>query len=351
MASEVCKALFEGISKELPKAEILQIPLADGGEGSLDTLAAIEEMEKIEQFIKDPLWKTKKGFYLKKGSNAFIELAQAAGLHLLNKNQLDPELTSTYGCGQQIKHAIKNGCDTVYLFIGGSATNDAAMGIAQALGFKFYSKEKEELLPAGGSLAQIFEIEKPTELPEFTLNVVCDVNNPFYGPDGAAYIYAPQKGADFAMVERLDIGLQNFAEVIKRTFKKDIQPIPGAGAAGGVAGGLVGLLKANILSGTATILDLVNFQEKLENTDLLITGEGKMDAQTLSGKLISGVAQAALAKKVIVRVICGINALTPEKFKKMGLDRVVSLVDEDITQDSAIKNTYALLVKKAPELL
>ncbi|KPM47802.1 glycerate kinase [Jiulongibacter sediminis] len=347
-AIQVCDALEKGIPEGI---EIIKVPLADGGEGSLEAIQQSLEAEEVKQFLKDPFWRPTDGFYLKKEGTAFIEMAVASGLNLIKKNQRDPELATTYGTGQQLKHAMKNGCTKVYLFVGGSATNDAGLGIAYALGYRFLDESGEELLPSGEALSQMKSVTKPAELPDFELKVVCDVQNPLYGENGAAYVYAPQKGADEAMVKRLDEGLRNFAEVVKKDLNKVVAHIPGAGAAGGVPAGMIAFFNAEILPGVQTIMQILELEKQLKDVDLIITGEGKLDTQTLSGKLIAGIADLGKKHEIPVSAVCGKNELTTEQLKDLGIHKAVSLVNAETSVEEAIENAAELLAKRVEELL
>jgi glycerate kinase len=345
-ATKVSEALAKGIRAKFPQIEILKMPFADGGEGSLEAINYVLRAEEIFQSVKDPLWRTTQAFYLKKEDTCYIELAQAAGLQLVKEAQRDPELATTYGTGQQLKHAVRNGARRVFLFAGGSATNDAGIGIAQAMGYKFLDKEGRELLSGGEALSQIETIRPPENLPEFDLYVLCDVQNPLYGKNGAAWVYASQKGADEKMVKRLDAGLRNFSGVIEAQFGIQVADISGAGAAGGVPVGMVAFFGAKILPGTETLLDITELERQLINVDLIITGEGKLDQQTLSGKLISGIAQLGQKHNIPVDVICGANELTEEEFHSLGVRKVISLVDNQITPERAMQHTASLLEEK-----
>ncbi len=350
-ATAVCESLEKGILSKLPEAHVVKIPLADGGEGSLEAVNYALKAGKIVQMVKDPLWRTTEAFYLRAGQTAYIEMAQAAGLHKVKESLRDPELAHTYGVGQQIKHAVKNGCRVIYLFVGGSATNDAGLGIAYAFGYRFLDTNGAELLPGGETLEKMVTIQKPESLPHFELKVICDVQNPLFGEQGAAYVYAPQKGADAEMVKRLDKGLQNFDQVVKKELGKELAQIPGAGAAGGVPAGMMAFFDAEILPGVQTIMKILNLEAQLLGTDLIITGEGKLDKQTLSGKLIAGIAAAGQKYGIKVRAICGKNELTIEELSSLGIEKAVSLVNEHTTTEEAMTKTAQLLEERVGELL
>lgn len=350
-AIEVCQSLERGILTEYPDAEVLKVPLADGGEGSLEAIRQSVDAEEVKQFLKDPFWRTTDGYYLRKGDTAYVELASASGLNLIKESQRDPELATTYGTGQQIKHAVKNGCRQIYLFVGGSATNDAGLGIAYALGYRFLDENDEVLLTGGEALGALKTIKVPDEPLDFELFVVCDVTNPLYGKEGAAYVYAPQKGADEAMVKRLDEGLQNFSTVVRNELGKDIAHIPGAGAAGGVPAGMIAFFNAKILPGVQTIMQILELEKQLEEVELIITGEGKLDAQTLSGKLIAGIADLGKKHGIPVSAVCGKNELTAEQLNELGIQKAVSLVNDQTSVAEAIENAAELLTQRVKELL
>lgn len=325
--------------------------MADGGEGSLAVINQHLGAAEQKQFVKDPFWRTITAEYLKKDDTAYIELAAASGLNLLKETIRDPELATTYGTGQQIKHAVKNGAKKVILFVGGSATNDAGIGIGQACGYKFLDENEEELLTIGESLSKIKRIVKPENPLEFELSVVCDVQNPLFGPNGAAYIYGPQKGADAEMVKRLDEGLRNFAEVVKGDLNIDISNIPGAGAAGGVPGGMMAFFDTTILPGVATIMEILDFESALQEAELLITGEGKLDRQTSSGKLISGLSSKARSHQVRTIVCCGKNELTKEELEQLHIQKAYAIMDfEGINTTEAMSNAALYLEKIGKEI-
>ena len=307
-AQTVATALSKGLKKSNPNLDIITRPMADGGDGSLEVLAHYFDLQTIVVEVEDPLFRPINATYKMAGTTAYIEMAAASGLALLKEAERNCMDTSSYGTGELILDAIKKGATTIYLFIGGSATNDAGMGIASALGWVFYSKSGEILVPIGENLAEVHRIEndflfyKPTKV---NFKVICDVNNPFYGENGAAYVYGPQKGASTEEVKKLDQGLQHLASLLKTNNYADIADIPGAGAAGGVGGGGIAFLDATLVSGIQTFLDLTELETAIKTCDLIITGEGKLDSQTEQGKVISGVCQLAKKHEKPVIAVCG----------------------------------------------
>ncbi|WP_341227644.1 glycerate kinase [uncultured Arcticibacterium sp.] len=347
-SKEVGEALKEGILNKKQDASIEVISVADGGEGSLTAINESLQADEVKQFVKDPFWRTTTASYLRKGNTAYIEMAAASGLHLIKESQRNPEFTTSYGTGQQIKHAVKNGADVVYLFVGGTATNDGGIGMAQTLGYKFLDETGESVLTIGEGLSQIKKIVPPEEKLDFKLKIVADVNNPLYGPNGAAHVFAAQKGADEETIERLDAGLKNLSEVILKDLGKDVSEIAGGGAAGGVGAGMSAFFDAEILPGTETILDIIGLDEKLKAVDLAITGEGKLDHQTLSGKLISGICKKATAPVIAV---CGMNELSEKESETLGLKKVYSLVNDKISKSEAIENAKLLLTRLGEQIV
>jgi glycerate kinase len=256
------------------------------------------------------------------GQTAVIEMAEASGLPLLKNSERNPLRTSTYGTGQLIADALERGCRKLLIGIGGSATNDAGTGMLAALGYRFLDAEGNILPSCGESLEQIVTIDDTHALPELKsveIYVVCDVNNPFCGPQGAAHIFAPQKGADDAMVKRLDKGMFHFAEVIRQFNQTDVITIPGAGAAGGLGGAFKAFLNARLSKGIDMVLDAIGFDQAIQNADLIITGEGKIDSQTSKGKVISGITERARKHGIPVIAIAGICDIDEEQARQLGL--------------------------------
>ena len=307
-AQEVCVALSKGLKNANPNIEIITRPMADGGDGSLKVLAHYVDLKTITLEVEDPLFRPIDASYSMAGNTAYIEMAAASGLALLKEKERNCMETSSFGTGELILDAIRKGATTIYLFIGGSATNDGGMGIAAALGWSFYNKNGELLVPTGENLRAVTKIDgsflfyKPAKV---NFKVICDVNNPFYGENGAAYVYAPQKGASPDEVKILDDGLRNLTEQLKAGNHREISNIPGAGAAGGVGGGAIAFLDAELVSGISTFLEITALEKEIDSCDLVITGEGKLDVQTEQGKVISGVCELAAKYDKRVIAVCG----------------------------------------------
>lgn len=343
---EAANAIKKGILSADNKSDVVIMPLADGGEGTVEALVQGMSGEEKVISVTGPINEKVNATYgiLKETNTAIIEMAQASGLPLVPAELRNPLNTTTYGVGEIIKAAIEKGCRNFIVGIGGSATNDCGVGMLQALGFEFYD-ENDNLVGLGGKvLNQIKRIKtdnKLKELDECNFKIACDVNNPLYGENGAAYIYGPQKGATEEIVKELDKGLKNFAEVVKKDLGKDIAHIEGAGAAGGLGFGFLGFLNSKLESGIKIILDEIKLEEVVKDADIVITGEGRLDNQTAMGKAPIGVAK--LAKKHGAKVIAIAGCTTPDAVKcnEEGIDAYFSIVNKAITIDEAMKKENA----------
>lgn len=343
---EAANAIKKGILSVDNKSDVVIMPLADGGEGTVEALVQGMNGEEKVISVTGPINEKVNAIYgiLKETNTAIIEMAQASGLPLVPGELRNPLNTTTYGVGEIIKEAIEKGCRNFIVGIGGSATNDCGVGMLQALGFEFYD-ENDNLVELGGKvLNQIKRIKtdnKLKKLDECNFKIACDVNNPLYGENGAAYIYGPQKGATKEIVKELDKGLKNFAEVVKKDLGKDIAHIEGAGAAGGLGFGFLGFLNSKLESGIKIILDEIKLEEVVKDADIVITGEGRLDNQTAMGKAPIGVAK--LAKKHGAKVIAIAGCTTPDAVKcnEEGIDAYFSIVNKAMTIDEAMKKENA----------
>lgn len=308
-SAQVADAVEMGIHAVCPDCEVVKLAVADGGEGTMDALAATLDGKTVKVQVSDPLGRTIAAEYaIVNGTTAVIEMSRASGLPLLQPQERNPMKTSTYGTGQLIADALFKGCRKFIMGIGGSATNDAGTGMLEALGYRFLDAEGNPLDGRGESLGKIKAIETSKVLPELkeaSFIVACDVDSPFCGPEGAAYVYAPQKGASPEMVMALDEGMQIFSKLMYQETGTDVMNIKGAGAAGGLGGALKAFLNADLQKGAEMVLDAVSFDKAMADADLIITGEGKIDIQTLSGKLPYVVAQRASVRNIPVIAICG----------------------------------------------
>ena len=327
-AQEVSLAIQRGIHRFNPDIETLLLPMADGGDGSLAVLQQYRSLETIEKTVSDPLFRPIQASYQLDRQQAYIEMAAASGLVLLNKSERNCLLTSTLGTGQLIADALQRGAKEIFLFVGGSATNDGGMGVAQALGYRFLDTQKQALPPIGQSLSKVAHVDATQVFvasSQIKITILCDVKNPFYGPQGAAVVYAPQKGAGPAAVEELDQGLRHFNQILIQHGYPDLSQLAGAGAAGGLAGGMFALLKGQLQSGIQFFQSLTQLSTHLKSADLLFTGEGQLDSQTMEGKVVGGVAALARAANVPVIVICGQQRL--DSSAAPPFERVYSILD------------------------
>ncbi len=351
-AEGVIKALSQGIVKAVPNTEIFKVMASDGGDGFLDAIQNYISLDRVEVETIDPLGRNIKAYYLYKESNktAYIELAKASGIELLSNADLNVMETSTVGTGIQIKDAIKKGAKNIIIGLGGSATNDGGTGIAHALGYRFLDSKGKELAPKGKSLSHISKIKKidDSSLWEgISFMAVNDVTNPLYGPEGAAYVYARQKGADSGQIEALDDGLRNLDHVVENSMGLDNSLLPGTGAAGGTAYGLKTFFNAEFISGIDFLFKLAEIPQLLKETeiDYIITGEGKIDGQTLHGKLIKGVMDIGVQYKIPVIAVCGKLDVSISELKKQGLKDVLEIMDTSKPLQYSIDNAPSLIEK------
>ena len=351
---EVAEAFVCGFRRVFPLCEVERVAVADGGEGTVEALVGMLEGEYVELQVADPLLRRVQARYgiVNGGCTAVMEMSAASGLPLLTAQERNPLKTTTYGAGEMIADALGRGCREFLIGIGGSATNDAGVGMLRALGFRFLDAEGAELVGGGEILECIKSIDDSGVLPSLRdaeFRVACDVTSPLYGPEGAAYVFAPQKGADEAMVERLDAGLRNFAEVVKRYNGEDIATLRGAGAAGGVGGGLKALLGARLEQGVDMVLEAIRFDDIIKECDLVVTGEGRLDSQTMMGKAPCGVLQAAKRQGVPCVAIGGAIEKC-EELEQSGFAAMFSVTPEDMPLQQAMQRAVAMAnVERAAE--
>ncbi|OOF51441.1 glycerate kinase [Rodentibacter trehalosifermentans] len=310
-ALEVATAIETGFKRVFPDAEYVKLPMADGGEGTVQSLVDATKGKMIEVEVTAPLGEKIKSFFglSGDGKTAIIEMAAASGLHLVPPEKRNPLITTSYGTGELIKHALDLGVEKFILGIGGSATNDGGVGMLQALGMQFLDAQGKQIGSGGAQLANLAKIDTKgldPRLQNVYIDVACDVNNPLCGERGASAIFGPQKGATPEMVQQLDHALAHFAKIAKRDCDKDIAEQAGAGAAGGMGGGLLLLPNVQLKAGVQIVLDTLNLAHYVQDADYVITGEGRMDAQSIMGKTPIGVARTAkqFNKPVIAIVGC-----------------------------------------------
>jgi glycerate 2-kinase len=356
-AAQTGRALAEGVRTVIPDAQVIELPIADGGEGTVEAMVAATGGTIIPATVTGPLGEPVAAFFGILGEEgsaektAVIEMAAASGLPLVPPERRDPRITTTWGTGELIRHALDRGCRRLLIGIGGSATNDGGAGLIQALGAQLLDEQGQELPPGGAALARLARIVSGTldpRLHETVVQVACDVDNPLCGLTGAATIYGPQKGATPKVVQELDDALRNYATLIQRDLGVDVLDLPGAGAAGGLGAGLVAFLKAELLPGSRMVLDALQFDTQLAATDLVITAEGHLDAQTLRGKSVNAVATAARMRGVPVIVVVGGVGSEEHVLYDIGIAAIVPLPTHPMTLAEAM-GSAAPLVSRAVE--
>lgn len=347
-ASEVSDNIAKGVRKVFEYAEIVSIPMADGGEGTVRSLVDSTKGVIINTRVKGPLMQEVDAFYgiLGDGVTAIIEMAAASGLPLLDEKERNPMITTTYGTGELIKHALDRGCKKIIIGIGGSATNDGGAGMIKALGAKLLDKNRNDVGNGGGSLYKIDVIDlsnMDARIKDCNIIAACDVDNPLVGLRGASHVFGPQKGADPDMVEVLDRNLEHYAEVVLKATGISIKDAPGAGAAGGLGGGLMAFLDAELKRGIDIVIEAAGLEEKIKGADLVITGEGMMDYQTQYGKTPFGVAQVAKKNNIPVIAIVGSVGQNAEALYDLGFSGIFSIINKPMTLADAISGCSELL--------
>ncbi len=357
-ATETAHAIAEGVQAAIADATLTELPIADGGEGTVEAMVAATDGKIIRVTVTGPLGEPVDAFFGMLGGSlqgtAIIEMAAASGLPLVPPELRDPRITTTWGTGELIRRALDLGCRRLLIGIGGSATNDGGAGMAQALGAHLLDEQGQELPPGGAALAHLTHIVCDTldpRLHDTIVQIACDVDNPLCGPHGASAIYGPQKGATPAMVRELDDALRHYAAIVKRDLGADVLDLPGAGAAGGLGAGLVAFLNAELLPGSRMVLDALHFDSYLAAADLLITAEGHLDIQTLHGKSVGTVAGAAKARGVPVIVIVGGVDHDEQALYGLGITAIVPLPTSPMTLAEAMTSAHSLVSRAAERTL
>lgn len=350
---KVCSVVAKSLSDSLTDIKCISLPLADGGEGSCALLTSFAKGTWQEVEIHDPLFRRVKTRYgvSNDGTTAFMEMASASGLQLLLKNERNPMKTSTFGTGEMIRHAIDHGIKRIIMGIGGSATNDGGMGMAEALGLQCFDRSDKMLHPVGGNLREIHRLDTKDLHPalrDTSFTLFCDVDNPLHGARGAAYVFAPQKGASPEEVDLLDEGLRHLEKIMRKNFGGDFD-FPAAGAGGGLAVALKALTTLTITPGMKFIAEFTGLARQISQADLVITGEGHLDEQTFAGKVVKGVADLAKHYRKPVIALAGKCSLTPSQIESLGLVAVVTLVGDDINESDAIEHAPSVLRKRVVE--
>ena len=352
-ASEVANAIEKGFKKVFPDAIYIKVPMADGGEGTVQSLVDATDGEIIEKIVKGPLGTPVSAFFgmLGDGKTAVVEMAAASGLHLVPLDSRNPLMTTTWGTGELILAALDHGASHIIIGLGGSATNDGGAGMIQALGGKLLDINGNKISYGGGQLNKLYSVDLSTidnRVEDITIEVACDVDNPLTGSKGATAIFGPQKGATPSLVKMLDFNLQHFAGIIENSINKNVQNSPGAGAAGGLGFGLISVLSAELKSGVEIILKAVQFEKHLEDADLVITGEGRIDSQTIYGKTPIGIAKVAKKYNLPVIGIAGSISTCSDIVNEHGIDALFSVVPGAVTLENAFANAqeYTSLTAK-----
>lgn len=336
----LCNVMKKEILAIHPEAEVFSFPLSDGGDGFEKLVQYYFNTESVVAPTVDPLGRPITAQYQFSDSTgtAFIEMAAASGMALLKKSELNPMRTSTYGTGLLIRDAMNRGAQHILLGIGGSATNDGGIGMADALGYMFLDKEGDPLDPCGESLSLIHEIVMPETdiLEDVQFTVACDVKNPFCGPEGAAHIYAAQKGASKEQINVLDEGLKHLDSLFMQYFDRSVIDLPGAGAAGGLGGGCDVFLGARLVPGVDYLAESIELENHIKEADVIITGEGMFDIQSIQGKVVGYVSGLATRSGKRIRILCGSSTVDRRDQSAMGIERLAALVDFAPSTEDAI---------------
>lgn len=348
-AIEVCNIMKSSIKNLYKDANIISVPVADGGEGTVDAFLYALGGEKKSIWVSDAFNEQKilAHYAMLKDDIAVIEMATCAGLPLV-KNRLEPDKTTTFGVGELIIDAVNSGAKKIILGLGGSATNDGGCGMAVALGVKFKDEQDQEFIPTGGTLSQIYKIDMNniySKIKDVEFVSMCDVDNPLCGKLGASAVFAPQKGADEDMVKLLDEGLAHLAKIIKRDLYIEVKDIKGAGAAGGLGAGSIAFLQSKLTKGIDVILDTINFDELVSKADIVFTGEGKFDSQSLHGKVVMGVANRSQKYKTPVIVVTGAIGENIQEAYNKGITAIFSINKEPMEfSKSALKSKENMIL-------
>lgn len=355
-ALEVANNMEKGVKRVFKDSVVEKIPMADGGEGTVQSLIDSTAGKIINIKVTGPILKEVNAFYgiLGDGKTAIIEMAAASGLPLISADEKNPLKTTTYGTGQLVKDALDRGCRNIIIGLGGSATNDGGLGVAKALGVKFLDINGNDIGEGGGNLNKLASIDVSNidpRIKESNIIAACDVDNPLCGPEGASNVFGPQKGADKAMIEILDRNLANYADIIKKDLSMDIINTPGAGAAGGLGAGLLAFFNAKIKRGIDIVIDIAKLEEKVQDADIVLTGEGMIDFQTAFGKTPFGVAKIAKKYNLPVIAIAGGIGKNAESLYEKGFDSIFPIVDSPMPLDKAMENSGILIEKTVERVL
>lgn len=345
-AKEVAQAMRKGFEKVYPDAEYVNVPMADGGEGTVQSLVDAKHGQIVTEEVVNPLGNKTEAHYglINEGNVAVIEMAEASGIQFINQFTQNPYITTTFGTGELIKSAIEHGAKTIIIGIGGSATNDGGAGMAQALGAHLLDANGEELQYGGAMLKKLAKIDTSEMLPELDdvkIIIASDVTNPLTGANGASHVFGPQKGANPEMVEFLDEALSHYADILKHDLNQDLENVPGSGAAGGLGAGLLAFTNSQMRSGVEIVVDYTDLKEKVKNADVVVTGEGQIDFQTKFGKTPIGVAKATkeINPNATVIAIAGSVGEKISELYPLGIDAIFTCVPGVEELSKAIQDT------------
>ncbi|MCR5324279.1 MAG: glycerate kinase [Lachnospiraceae bacterium] len=353
-SKRTAQLLTEAAHAVFPECETVSLTVADGGEGTADAVIAACGGEKIYVDVHDPLMNPIRTYYGRTDHNtAIIEMALASGLVLVPLKKRNPLVTTSFGTGELVRHAIKAGNRKIVIAIGGSATNDGGMGFAAALGVSFTDKDGNELGGRGADLEKVVDIDMTGVMPEIndvSFTVMCDVNNPLCGENGATFTYGRQKGADDNALKRLEAGMQHYRDIIRSKFQTDPDAIPGAGAAGGLGAALKIFFDAKMQSGIETVIDMTGFDEVIRDADLIVTGEGCLDFQSLNGKVVQGIGKRALKQGIPAVALCGCTGEGYEQIFDHGISKVWTTMPEGMELSKAMQRAEELYLQRAIQM-
>ncbi len=355
-AMDICSAAEAGIFRVIPEAHVIAIPLADGGEGTVENMVFSSNGTIKQRNVRGPLGQEVNAAYgvLGDGQTVVVEMAQASGLTLIPHNGRDPFAASSYGTGELIKHALDEGYRKFVIGLGGSATNDGGTGMLKALGMKFLKEDSTSLPDGGGHLRKLAyydDTSLDSRIKEASFTIASDVTNKLCGPQGASAVFGPQKGAPPEMVQQLDQALNHFAEIVLKQKGMDMREMEGGGAAGGMGAGLITFLQAEVKSGIEVIMEEIHFEAFIEDVDLIITGEGRLDTQTLSGKVIAGVCKAAKKHNVPVIALCGGVEINSSELNELGLLSAFSIVPGPCSLEEAMKKAPHWIINQTESFM
>jgi glycerate kinase len=353
-SAHVTELLRQVTRQHFPDCEMLSVPVGDGGEGTAEALVGALGGRYAYDTVTGPMRQPVRARYgVLPDATAVIEMAQASGLPLVPEAQLNPLAASSVGTGQLLRRVLEQGCRKVLVMIGGSATNDGGMGAASALGIRFLDGAGREVTPSGRALAEVEDVDTSAMLPQLgtaQLIILCDVRNPLLGPQGATFVYGRQKGADLQMEAQLEAGMAHYADVIERRCGRPLRALPGAGAAGGFVLPLLAFAGAEIRPGIEVVLSLIGFDRLLDGVDLVVTGEGRLDSQSLQGKVLAGIGEACRQRNIPVAAIVGCMGEGAPQIFDRGISSAISCVNSVMSEPEAMRRAEELFLQAADQM-